>query len=84
MSVNSKKSVKNEDYMELEWQRILQKKKEDFDKKYAKAEGETSSLSRWERIRTLGTGGSKKKAKEECRERKLETKEMKKGKDKGK
>jgi len=42
--------------MELEWQRILQKKKEDFDKKYAKAEGETSSLSRWERIRTLGTG----------------------------
>ena len=50
------KSSKNEDYNEMEWQRILQKKKEDFDKKYAKMGGVVSSLAQWERVRTLGTG----------------------------
>lgn len=50
------KSENNEDYIEMEWQRILHKKKEEFDKKYAKMAGTVSSLSQWERIRTVGTG----------------------------
>jgi len=54
--MSSSKSDKNEDYNELEWQRILHKSKEEFDKKYAKMGGPVSSLPQWERIRTLGTG----------------------------
>lgn len=56
MSLGAKKAEKNEDYNEMEWQRVLQKKKEEFDKKYAKMGGVVSSLPQWERVRTLGTG----------------------------
>ena len=61
LNMEDQQASKNEasnDYNELEWQRILQKKKEEFDKKYAKPGGDESCLQKWERIRTLGTGRS--------------------------
>jgi len=54
--MSTTRTVSHEGDYELEWQRILMKQKEDFDKKYAKGGGSVSSLPQWERIRTLGTG----------------------------
>lgn len=56
VDIQGSKNEASNGYNELEWQRILQKKKEEFDKKYAKPGGDESSLQKWERIRTLGTG----------------------------
>jgi len=47
---------KNDEAAEMEWQRLLHQKKEDFDRKFTKEPGKDSSLGDWERLKTLGAG----------------------------